>query len=47
MAAEGNHLDVPKYLHENGCPWGEMTFEYAQEFGDFALLRWAIDNDCP
>ena len=24
-AAEGGHLEVLKYAHENGCPWGEWT----------------------
>ena len=24
-AAEGGHLEVLKYAHENGCPWNEAT----------------------
>jgi hypothetical protein len=28
-AAEGGHLEILKYLHENGCPWYSMACKYA------------------
>ena len=28
-AAGGGHLDVLKYAHEKGCPWGKRTCEAA------------------
>jgi hypothetical protein len=28
-AAEGGHLEVLKWLRENGCPWDEKTCGYA------------------
>ena len=28
-AAEGGHLEVLKWLRENGCPWNKYTCSYA------------------
>jgi len=43
----GGHLDVLKYLHENGCPWNEMTCECAAAFGHLDVLKYAQENGCP
>jgi len=38
---------VLKYLHANGCPWGNFVCEEAVMNGHLDLLKWAIDNGCP
>ena len=46
-AAKGGHLEVLKWLRENGCPWDEETCRYAAYGGHFEVLKWARANDCP
>ena len=46
MAAEGGHLNVLKYAHENGCPWNEYTCEAAAEGGHLDVLKYAHENGC-
>ena len=48
-AASRGHLEVLKYLHENGCPWDEKTCEAAAVGGDYHLdvLEYARANGCP
>ena len=41
------HLEVLKYLHENGCPWGEYTCRSAAEGGHLEVLKYAHENGCP
>ena len=35
IAAENGHLDILKYLHENGCPWDEDAILAAAKNGWF------------
>lgn len=58
-AAEGGHLDVVKYLHENGCPWeSDSDYEYYDEgnynvwaaaasTGHLDVLKYVIDAGLP
>jgi hypothetical protein len=46
VAKEG-HLDVLKWAHENGCPWGESTCSAAADEGHLDVLKWARQNGCP
>ena len=43
-AAKGGHLDVLKYLHENGCPWDEWTCAGAAVGGHLELLKYLHEN---
>ena len=58
-AAEGGHLDVVKYLHENGCPWeSDSDYESCDEgnfnvwaaaasTGHLDVLKYVIDAGLP
>lgn len=46
-AAKNGHLEVLKYLRENGCPWGDETSRWAAENGHLEVLKYAIQNGCP
>ena len=46
-AARSGHLDVLKYLHENGCPWDKSTCERAAIGGHLNVLKYAHENGCP
>ena len=46
-AADHGHLDVLKWLRENGCPWDEETCAYAARGGHLEVLKWARENGCP
>jgi len=41
------HLDVLKYLHENGCPWNERCCEKASEKGHLECIIYLHKNRCP
>jgi hypothetical protein len=44
-AAEGRHVEVWKYLHENGCPWDESTiFHKAEMAGHLKIMQWLAEN---
>jgi len=45
-AAEKGHLGVLKWARKNGCPWDELTCEYATGNGHLDVLKWARDNGC-
>ena len=47
IRCRGGHLEVLKYLHENGCPWGEYTCRSAAEGGHLEVLKYAHENGCP
>ena len=47
LAARGGHLEVLKYLHENGCPWNEDTCWHAAEGGHLEVLKYAHEKGCP
>ena len=36
-----------KYAHENGCPWDELTCEWAASNGHLDVLKYAHENGCP
>jgi len=46
-AAKKGHLDVLKFLHENGCSWNEETCKAAAEKGHLDVLKYAWENGCP
>ena len=46
-AAENGHLEVLKWLRENGCPWNEWTCKNAAGNGHLEILKWARENGCP
>jgi len=41
------HLEVLKYLHENGCPWDEEGCVYASRNGHIEVLKYLHENGCP
>jgi len=46
-AAKKSHLEVLKYLHENGCPWVQETLcRVAAERGSLEMLKYVHDNGC-
>ena len=46
-AARNGHLDILKWAHEHGCPWGEETCSWAARNGHLEILKWAREHDCP
>ena len=42
-AAQKGHLDVLMYARENGCPWDDRTWRYADE----SVQKWLKKNGCP
>ena len=47
IAAKFGHLDILKYLHENGAPWNSWTCFYARENNHLECLNYAKENGCP
>ena len=47
IATNAGHLEVLKWLHENGYPWNEDTCELAARHGHLGVLQWAHANGCP
>ena len=45
-AAKSGHLDILKYLHENGVPWDYKTCAFARENNHLECLLYALDNGC-
>ncbi len=41
------HLEVLRFLHENGCPWLEETCATAAQFGHLEVLEYARANGSP
>jgi len=35
-----------KYLHENGCPWNELSCEGASLYGNLEVLKYLHENGC-
>jgi hypothetical protein len=47
-AAAGGHLEVLKWLREEGCPWdADACACAARGGGQMEVLRWARANGCP
>jgi hypothetical protein len=46
-AAEGGHLEVLKFLREDGCPWSKTICRYAASNGHLHVLKWLRENECP
>ena len=46
-AAKGGHLEVLKWLRENGCPWDSCTCYSAAKGGHLEVLKWLRENGCP
>ena len=46
-AARGGHLEVLKWLRENGCPWDAQTCAAAAEGGHLDVLKWLRNQGCP
>jgi len=45
-AAQGGHLEVLKWLRDNGCPWGAKTCTCAAVEGHLEVLKWAREQGC-
>ena len=43
---DGGHLDVLKYVRENGCPLNAFTFHNAAKGGHLDVVMWLYDNGC-
>ena len=41
MALNGN-VKLLQHLHENGCPWDEVTCRVAAEYGHLECLKYAL-----
>jgi hypothetical protein len=46
-AARGGHLELIKWMKQEGCPWGTSTFREASGFGNIEMMEWIRDNGCP
>src|SRR3982751_5585264 len=46
-AAYGGHLEVLKWLRENGAPWNEAVCSSAAKRGHLEVLKWLRGNDAP
>jgi hypothetical protein len=46
-AVRSGYLECLKYLHENGCPWSELTPYRAVGNGNLECLIYLHENDCP
>jgi len=46
IAADRGHLEVLKYLHENGCFWDSDACIYAAKGGHLKVLQYLHDNGC-
>jgi len=46
-AASRGHLEVLKWLRENGCPWDEKTCAVAAGDNYLDILKYLHDNGCP
>jgi hypothetical protein len=46
-AAKGGHLEVLKWLKEDGCPFSNETCEVAASSGHSEVLKWLRENGCP
>jgi hypothetical protein len=46
-AARGGHLEVLKWLHEQGSPWDHWTTAAAAFGGHFEVLQWLQKQQCP
>lgn len=47
MAASGGHLEMLKWLRQQGCGWGEQTCTMAAARGHLEVLKWTRSNGCP
>ncbi|CAL6279836.1 unnamed protein product [Bathycoccus prasinos] len=45
-AAKSGHLDILKYLHENGAPWNSWTCTFARKYNRPECLLYALENGC-
>ncbi len=43
-AAEGGHLNIIKWLINNGCEYDDCIFECAAEHGHLNILKWGFQN---
>jgi hypothetical protein len=46
-AATFGHLQLLKWLHEQGCPWNDETLACAARFGNIVLLEWLYQKKAP
>lgn len=46
-AASGGHLEVLKFLRQEGFPWSTSVCEMAARNGHLVILRWARSQDPP
>lgn len=47
LAARHDHLEILKWLHENGCKWNNITWVFAKVGGSSRILQYLRDNGCP
>ena len=47
IAASRGHLEVLKYLHQNGCPWNKQACSDAAYRGHLEVLKYLHQNGCP
>jgi len=46
-AAIGGHLELLKWLREQGCPWDWQVLDRSQQFNHRShVLKWAEENGC-
>ena len=41
------HLEILKWLHENGCPISDEACYEAAENAAWECLKYLVDNKCP
>jgi len=40
-------LELLKWAHSQGCPWGKLTCAYFNESDSLELVEWARAHGCP
>lgn len=44
-AAMFGHIEILKWLINNGCPYDEFTYKYAAQFGYLEILKWIREKE--
>jgi len=47
FAAQGGHLEILQWLHDQECPWDKKTCQIAAQEGHLPILKWLLKEGCP
>jgi hypothetical protein len=46
-AAAFGRLEMLRYCHDHGCPWGDLVCTCAAQAGHLQCLKYAVEHGCP